>query len=106
MSDWMEMLRAQVDAKGQAQVARELGYTPSTVSQILSGKYGADTAKVGDRVMAIYGKEGRVECPVLGDIEPMTCLENHKLAAAVGSRTGNPDTARLYRACRSCEVRK
>lgn len=102
---WEEILREQVKRKGQATVARELGYTPSTVSQIVNGKYQADTARVGERVMAIYGHEGLVACPVLGDIAPLACLENHDLATQ-RPRTGNPETLRLYRACRACEVRK
>jgi hypothetical protein len=102
---WEEILKDQVKRKGQAAVARELGYTASTVSQIINGKYPADTARVGERVMAIYGNRGLVNCPQLGEITPLACLDNHRLAGD-HPRTGDPDTMRLYRACRNCEVRK
>jgi hypothetical protein len=103
---WMEILRRQVEQKGQSVVARELGYTPSTISQILASKYGAETSRVEERIMAVYGHKGLVDCPILGETAPSLCAENHDLARKIGLRTGNPDTARLYKRCQNCEVRK
>lgn len=102
---WMEILRRQVDAKGASVVAREMGISPSTVSLVLSGKYGASTARIERLVMQIYGDGEGINCPELGRITPLKCVETWERAGKIGSRAGNPRTIRLYKACLKCDLR-
>jgi hypothetical protein len=54
--EWQDLLRKAVRAEGsQAEVARKLGVSPSTVSQILSNRYPANPEAMESKVMAIYG---------------------------------------------------
>ncbi|MDR1656157.1 MAG: helix-turn-helix domain-containing protein [Deltaproteobacteria bacterium] len=104
-----ELLRKRVEASTQAQVARELGVSKTTVSQLLGGKYGASPAKLEARVMALYGgQSGLFICKHTGvEVTPLECASTYERAVAVGSRVpGNPITLRQYHACRRCEIRK
>ncbi|BDD85964.1 helix-turn-helix domain-containing protein [Desulfofustis limnaeus] len=98
---WLAILEREIAAKGRGQVARELGVSPSTLSLVLSGKYPASTEKIENRVAEIYGEDGLVNCPMLGEIEPARCADNWQRAQKIKA-AGNPATIRLYRACRSC----
>ena len=102
---WLEILRRQVQARGASLVARELGVSPTTVSLVLSGKYGASTDKIERRAMRIYGSGDGVACPVLGKITPRKCVETWERAGKIGSRAGNPRTIKLYRECLKCDLR-
>ncbi len=102
---WIEILRQQAAAKGQAAVAREIGYSPAVVSQVLSGTYRGNLERVAARVAAMYGTRGRVRCPELGEIDPARCADHWERAGRIGIRAGNPRTKRLYARCRRCPVR-
>lgn len=52
---WLELLKEAVDRKGGQAVARELGYSVPTLSLVINDKYGASTAAIEARVLAIYG---------------------------------------------------
>ena len=105
MSDaWMLILARKTEAKGRAEVARELNVSSSTLSLILNGKYPASTDNIERRVMAMYGNNGKVRCPVLGEIDPTQCTIKWERAHRVKS-VGNPATSRLYIACRKCDLR-
>ncbi|MEN8134298.1 MAG: hypothetical protein ABFS18_02010 [Thermodesulfobacteriota bacterium] len=103
---WLKILKQQVEAKGAATVAREVGISPTSLSLILAGKYPAKTANVERKVLAVYGTEsGLVACPALGEIEPALCAQNFNLAKKIGVRCGNPATLKLYKTCIKCAVR-
>jgi hypothetical protein len=104
---WLEILGRRVEEKGNRIAARELGVSPSTVSLVMAGKYGASTSNIEARVMAIYGRGGKVECPELGEIDAAECAETHERARKFGRRaTGNPETLRLYLGCLKCPARR
>jgi transcriptional regulator with XRE-family HTH domain len=105
----IELLKKRVDVSSQAQVARELGLSKTTVSQLLSGHYGASTEKLESKIMIIYGNaKGVFTCPhTLDEITPLDCAITWERAKAAGRRIpGNPVTLRQYHACRNCEIRK
>ena len=79
------MLDRHVDSKGRSEVCRELGISPTTLSQVLSGKYGASTTGIEAKIFKIYGSDGKVNCPVLGEIEPSRCADNHEKALKIRS---------------------
>ncbi len=93
---WIIALREQVACKGQRAVAKEIGYSPAVVSQVLNNKYTGDLAQVERRVRGAYLGE-TVHCPVLEEIPANTCLDyqRQKFAAI------NPLRVRMYRACRA-----
>jgi hypothetical protein len=102
---WIEILRREVMAKGPKQVAAELGVSRATVDLLCSGKYPADTRKMQEKIKAIYGTKGGIECPVLGAITPLKCAETWRRAKVIGMKAGNPETLKLYKACMCCGVR-
>jgi hypothetical protein len=104
MTDWLAILQKHVDQKGSQAVIRELDISATTLSLVLRGKYQASTERIEQRVMAIYGEDGKVICPILGQIEPSKCIDNYQRAQAIRA-AGNPATIRLYMACRKCTFR-
>lgn len=103
---WIEILKKEVQAKGPKQVAKELGVSRPTIDLVCQGKYPASTKKVMERVQAIYGRNGLVCCPQLGDISPNLCAEKWNLAKKIGMKAGNPETLRLYKTCLKCSIRR
>ncbi len=57
VADWWKLFCAAIEMGGQAEVARELGYSRSTVSQVAGCKYTGDLEKFGRRVIEVYGTE-------------------------------------------------
>lgn len=102
---WLEFFKTVVAARGPANVARELGVSPTTVSLVMSGKYGASTKKIEKKIINIYGSGGQVTCPVLGKIDPAQCVDTWERAGRIGITGGNPATMRLYKTCIKCELR-
>ena len=94
---WLTELRAQVRATSQRKVALEIGYSPSTISQVLTGKYPGDLTKVEAAVRGVYLGE-TLNCPVLGEIGTDRCLQERQKPYSNTS----PVRVKLYRACRSC----
>lgn len=98
------ILERHVEMKGRKDVCAELGISSATLSQVLGDKYGASTDAIEKKIMNIYGADGKVGCPLLGEIEPGQCAANHDKAQKI-TRAGNPATIRLYMACRKCDFR-
>lgn len=94
--DWLGALRAECERTSQARVAVRIGVSPGTVSQVLSGNYGADTARIARRVRgALLGET--VECPVALEMPLHKCQEIQERKAGAG---GNPIYARAQLCCR------
>lgn len=102
---WIEILRREVIAKGPKQVAAELGVSRSTVDLLCRNEYPAETTNMEAKIKTIYGKEGYIECPVMGAISPLECAETWKRAKSIGMKAGNPETLKLYKKCLNCFVR-
>lgn len=98
------LLARHVDMKGRAEVTTELGISSATLSQVLNDKYGAQTEAIEAKIMKFYGNNGFITCPILGRIEPGQCANTYQKAQTI-TRAGNPDTIRLYMACRKCDFR-
>jgi transcriptional regulator with XRE-family HTH domain len=93
--EWLAALRRACKESPQAAVARRLGVSPATISQVLKGTYRADLSGIEQRVRgALFGET--VDCPILGDIKRNVCLDwQDKPFAAT-----NELRVMLYRACR------
>lgn len=107
MSDvWLQILAQQVaKSASQADVARELGISQTSLSLVLSGKYPASTDAMERKILAIYGTGGKVNCPALGQIEPGKCATNWEQAKKLGVRVSNPAKLRLFKTCLRCSLR-
>lgn len=103
---WIDILKNEVETKGLKQVAKELGISKTTVSLVAQGKYQASTKKVQEKIAAIYGNNGEINCPVLGTISPDKCAETREKAKRIGNMVSNPDTLRLYKTCIKCAIRR
>jgi len=103
---WLEILRQRADVVGMAEVAREMGVSSATISLLLSGKYPANTENMERRVMKMYGANGKVVCPVLGEIAPAKCAELWNRARKLGVKGGNPRVIKQHKACLNCDLRK
>lgn len=98
-AEWIEVLRAEVAKSSQAKVAGELEMSDSTISQVLSGKYGAATTAIEMAVMGRY-RGLTWDCPAAGcPIRADACLSFQRLQMA----DSNPLKHRFASTCPGCE---
>jgi len=96
-NDRLALLKKKVAESSQAAVAREIGYSPGTVNQILHDNYAGCPDVVLQRVSEVYGNE-TLTCPFLGQITLGQCAQHRKQARP----GGNHLRVKQYRACRAC----
>lgn len=94
--DWLSALASACAASTQTAVAKQLLVSPSTVNQVLRGKYRGDLGRVEARVRGALMQE-TVTCPVLGDLATDQCQEQQGMGFYPSSIR-----AALYRNCRIC----
>lgn len=95
--DWIIVLAEACNMSSQAAIAKRLGYSSSTVSQVLSNKYGmGDIAKFEQVVRGALMAE-TVACPIVGDMTRDVCLNWQQRPFS----TTNSNAVRMYQACRS-----
>lgn len=96
-----EVLRQHRDAHGGKETAKAIGYSPTVVSQVLSGTYKGDIKAVQQKVEgALMGV--MVDCPVIGELPRDRCLENQRMPATAA----NPLRTRFAKACPKCQNRR
>jgi hypothetical protein len=93
---WVLELAEACQKSNQSAVAKQLGYSSTVVSLILSNTYKGDVARVEQMVRGALMAE-TVGCPILGDLARNTCLEWQAKPHAVTSSL----RAQMYRACRA-----
>lgn len=96
-NDRLDLLTSAIREKGQAQVARELGYSPAAICQVAGGTYKGDIGRILRKAAEAYGEE-MVDCSILGKISLGRCAgeRNRTFSAA------SPMRLRLWKACRAC----
>lgn len=94
--DWLRVLADACRHSSQAAMARLLGISQSTVSQLLKGTYKADTTHMEARVRGELMR-GTVPCPVLGELGIHKCLEEQ-----MKPYYPNPLRSALFKACKTC----
>jgi len=99
-TDRLELLRQRVAESSQAKVAKELGYSASTVNQVLKGSYAGGLDNFLERVAEVYGGD-TIDCPVLGDIPLSRCSSERKKPF----RATNHQAVELFRTCPHCTRR-
>lgn len=95
----LAMLRQGVKAaRTQAAAARQMGISPPTVSQLLSGTYAGDIAAMERRIIRAFS---RVNCPYQRrEIAADECVGNRGRAMP----THSPAAMRFWRACQECSI--
>ncbi|MEM8553999.1 MAG: hypothetical protein AAGF71_04130 [Pseudomonadota bacterium] len=97
--DWVMALAQECERTSQTAVGRQLGRSPSLVSQTLRKRYAGDMGEVERRVRAILMPDERV-CPVAGRISSATCQAWRDRAE--NFQPTNTTNVRMARACRTC----
>ena len=104
---WFELLQKRTEGKQRTQVAKTLGISPATLSQVLngSGEYGkgtASTSRVADKVVHTFG---RYVCPHLteeaGGVSQEVTADQCR-AHAHRSAPSTPRDMRHWQACNQC----
>lgn len=96
----LDLLRdAVANHRSQSRVAKMLGYSTATISQVLGGCYQGAIEKVLQRVEEVFGQR-IVACPVLGEIGFSRCVQERRTPFT----TANPLRVQLYRACLKCPL--
>lgn len=98
MEKWMNALRDAIAEHGLTAIARQLGVSPSMISQAAKGTYKGNIARLQTLVEGSLLTE-TVSCPVLGDLPKHKCQQHQDRPRPFA--TANPLKAQLYRACRS-----
>lgn len=97
--DWVEALARACEETSQAKTARRLGWSPATISLVLSNAYLGDVAAVEASVRAEILSEV-VGCPELGTMPLSSCLEWREKASNFIPTSGL--RGRMFDACRAC----
>lgn len=96
---WFSLLKTQIATASLRRVAAELGYSGTTLSLIVHGKYAGKTDRVAAAVAARYET---VACPHQGKTIPLH--ECHDTASGKAP-THNPIKMQQWRACQTCPKR-
>lgn len=97
-NDWLEALRGRCKELGQRRAAKQIGYSPSVVCQVLGGSYKGDLQAVRRAVEGAFMR-GTVDCPALGqEIGSQDCLRFQRQPLAASA----PHRVRLFRTCPAC----
>ena len=96
MSDWIELMRHEVDKTSLNTVGNRIGYSYATISLVLSGKYPSNLNRIKERFENEFLLR-HVQCPVLGSINRNECLDHQ----AAPFSSANFQRVQLYRACHS-----
>ncbi|WP_293766941.1 XRE family transcriptional regulator [uncultured Aquitalea sp.] len=98
MSDLLEVLRQAVAQQGQAAVAKTLGYSRSTISLLLAGKYSGRADLVLEKVKATLGN---VTCMYTGEVITLTAC---KTIASSPAPTHNRVKMAHWHTCQQCPI--
>jgi len=97
-NDRLSLLEKAVSEAGsQAKVAKQLGYSPTAVNQVLRGTYAGALDTFLAKVEETFSSQN-VVCQMLGDITLARCVDERRKPFS----TANAMRVKLYRACRKC----
>lgn len=98
-SNWLALLQAEADRTNIATVAKLLGYSRTSISLALAGKYPGGTERIAKVVL---DKLDRLACPHLG--EGLAVSECRAIATSAAP-THHPIKLSHWRACQRCPNR-
>ena len=98
-NDWIRALRKECRRTSQRHAAQMIGYSPTTVSQVLTGSYNGDLGSIENAVRgALMG--ATVECPIIGEIPRNRCIDHQRRAGRFAAT--NPLRVQLHHQCPVC----
>lgn len=96
---WLALLRRAAAASSIGQLAKRMGYSRTTLSLVLAGKYPGDTRHVARKALALLDS---CHCPWLQqDIRQADC----RTIALAQAPTHHPGKLAHWRACQHCPQR-
>lgn len=98
---WIAVLADECDRTGQSKCAERLNVSAAMVNQALQNTYKGRLDRLEERVRGELMRETH-ECPVLGAISKMACLEHQAQPFSTTSRLA----VRLSLACPHCPNRR
>lgn len=96
LPEWVAVLAQACDGGSQRSIARMLGYSPATISLVLSNTYAADLHAIEQTVRGLL-MASKVSCPVVGEMAADMCQQHQERPWA----PNNPQRITFYRACRN-----
>ena len=94
----LELLRGAVESHGsQTKVAKLLGYSAATISQVLGGSYQGGLDNFLAKVEEVFGST-TVQCPIRGKILLGKCVKERRQPFTMS----NPVSVQTYRTCKKC----
>lgn len=96
MPDWVHVLAEACNMESQAAVAKRIGYSGSTVNQVLANTYAGDLDRLEQIVRGALMAE-TVICPRLGETSRDVCLGWQRRPFS----TASSNAVAMYQACRS-----
>ncbi|BAK76464.1 hypothetical protein NH8B_2078 [Pseudogulbenkiania sp. NH8B] len=96
---WLELLRAEAERTSIAAIAGRLGYSRTSISLVLAGKYPVAPDRIARAAIALLDV---VECPHAGQTLPLAECRSVALGAAP---THHPMKLGHWRACQRCPNR-
>ncbi len=98
--DRLNLLRDAVRVHGsQSKVAAIMGYSTTTISQVLSGSYGGGIDSFLQKVEEHFGTQA-IACPILGEIKLPECVSERRKPFS----NANPLRVQLYKRCCKCAL--
>lgn len=97
--DWVIALAEACNATSLTQAGRRISYSASSISQVLSRTYRADTRRIEEMVRGAL-MAATVTCPELGEMARHVCLEWQKRPYTDASAMH----IRMWRACQKCPL--
>lgn len=96
--EWFSLLSEEAERTSITAAAARLGYSRTSISLVLAGKYPGGTDNLAAKVLEVFSM---VECPHLGfSVTPAKCV-----ASSGKMPTSSPGDLRLWRACQACPHR-
>lgn len=97
--DWVIALAEAVNATSLSRAGKQISYSASSISQVLSRTYRADTGRMEEMVRGAF-MAATVTCPELGEMARHGCLEWQKRPYTDASAMH----IRMWRACQTCPL--
>jgi len=96
---WLALLRAEAKRTSNVAVAKRLGYSRTTISLVLAGRYPGGTERIAAAVLAELDAR---DCPYLQ--QSIQAVECHDIAFG-SAPTHHPMKLAHWRACQHCPNR-
>lgn len=97
--EWFAILKKELEDSTVSAVAKKIGYSSTSISLIMHGKYNGKADRVAKKVLETFTKVG---CPYLGqEVDMPTCIE----IALSPAPTHNPLKMQHWKACLKCPKR-